>query len=287
MRRARCVVGLTALFLLVGCTGTGKSPSTDHGAAAGAPAAGAARPGAEAAPTPVRSALPPRSLVKTAALTVRVTDVDADADRAIGIATAAGGDVLADRRSGSGARASAELTLEVPPATLEAQLGQLARLGEQVSRTSSTDDVTQQVVDVTSRLASMRASLARVRALYAQATSIGDVIKLESELASREADLESLEAQQHDLALKTSHARIMLQLLAKHAAAPASGRAATGAGAGFARGWHAFVMSVRWTVGAFGTVLPFLLVAGALATLALWWRRRDRAGAPMSPPTQR
>lgn len=280
MRRTRYAVGLAALFLLAGCTGTAKKSSADLPAVAGAGAAGA-----DAAPGPTQSATPPRSLAKTAALTVRVTDVDAQADRAIRMVTAAGGDVLADMRSGSGGRASAELTLEVPPAALEVQLGALAGLGEQVSRTSSTDDVTQQVVDVASRLTSMRASLARVRALYAQATSISDVIKLESELATREANLESLEAQQHDLALRTARARITLQLLAKHAAAPASRPA--GPGTGFARGWHAFLTSARWTVGAFGTVLPFLLLAGALATFALWWRRRAQAGRPTSSTSQR
>jgi len=285
MRRSWCAAVLAALVLLAGCTGTAKKSGGSQETAGAARAENAAEAGVEAAPRPGSAPPAPRSLVKTAALTVRVTDVDAQADRAIGIAIAAGGDVLADQRSGSGGRASAELTLEVPPATLEPQLSRLARLGEQVNRASSTDDVTQQVVDVSSRLASMRASLARVRALYSQATSISDVIKLESELASREANLESLEAQQHDLALQTARAKITLQLLAMRAVAPASRRAGPGVGAGFARGWHAFVASVRWTAGAFGTLLPFLLVAGALAALGLWWRRRGHAGAPTSPPS--
>jgi hypothetical protein len=285
MRRFRCVAVLSALVLLAGCTGTATKSGGPQGIAAAGAAQSAAGAGAEASPRPANAVPAPRSLVKTAALTVRVTDVDAQADRAIAIAIAAGGDVLADQRSGSGGRASAELTLEVPPAMLEPQLNRLAGLGVQVNRASSTDDVTLQVVDVNSRLASMRASLARVRALYAQATSISDVIKLESELAGREADLESLETQQHDLALKTARAKITLQLLAMRAPAPASRRAGPGVGAGFARGWHAFVASVRWTAGAFGTLLPFLLVAGALAALGLWWRRRAHASAPTSPPS--
>jgi uncharacterized protein DUF4349 len=285
MRRSWCAAVLAALVMLAGCTGTAKSGGPQGMAAADGGAQSAAGAGVDASPRPGNAVPAPRSLVKTAALTVRVTDVDAQADRAIGIAIAAGGDVLADQRSGSGGRASAELTLEVPPATLEPQLRRLARLGEQVNRVSSTDDVTQQVVDVNSRLGSLRASLARVRALYAQATSISDVIKLESELASREANLESLEAQQHDLALDTARAKITLQLLAMRAPAPASRRVGSGMGAGFARGWHALVASVRWTVGAFGTLLPFLLLAGALAALGLWWRRRAHAGAPTSPPS--
>jgi hypothetical protein len=137
-----------------------------------------------------------------------VADVSAQAGRAVRIVTAAGGDVLADQRSGSGNQAVADLTLEVPPDALETDLDRLAALGDQVDRTTSTDDVTQQVVDVASRLISLRASLSRVRTLYARANTIADVIRLESELTSRQADLERLETQQHDLARQTARATL-------------------------------------------------------------------------------
>jgi hypothetical protein len=275
------------LVLITACTSSKKSNTADRALAPAGPSSAAAGTGAA---TPATSGtqpptVPTRALVKTATLTVRVTNVNAQADHAIRIATAAGGDVLDDERSGSGTRASAQLTLEVPPNTLEAQLGRLAALGDQIDRKTSTDDVTQKVVDVTSRLASMRTSLDRVRTLYANANSIGDVIRLESELASREADLESLEAQQHDLDRQTARATITLQLLAKQAVATAAHKQHRGGvGRGFVGGWHAFTASVRWTVTAFGAVLPFLVIAIAAGAVVLWWRRRVTPG---SPPAQR
>src|SRR5215831_10005167 len=141
MRRSWCAAVLAALVLLAGCTGTAENSGGRQGMAAAGRAQTEAGAGVEASPRSESAVPAPRSLAKTATLTVRVTDVDAQADRAIGIAIAAGGDVLADQRSGSSGRASAELTLEVPPATLEPQLGRLGRLGEQVNRASSTDDV--------------------------------------------------------------------------------------------------------------------------------------------------
>jgi len=283
--------GSAALLLLAGCTGSsqksanlGVAPSA-AGAAAGSTAASAGS-GGTASQAPSAPDLPARSLAKTAGLTVRVADVNAQAQRAVRVATSAGGDVLSDRRSGEGVHATADLTLEVPPNSLERDLDQLAALGEQVDRNTNTDDITQQVVDVTSRLSSMRASLARVRSLYAKAASIGDVIRLESELASRQANLESLEAQQQDLTRQSARATIRLQLLAKRAAAaPVAAQHASGVSGGFTRGWHAFTAFVRWTVIAFGAVLPFLLVVAAAGALVLWWRRRKPTPSePATPP---
>ncbi|HEY3718106.1 MAG TPA: DUF4349 domain-containing protein [Jatrophihabitantaceae bacterium] len=283
--------GSAALLLLAGCTGTSQksansgAPPSAAGSAAGSTAASAGSGGAASQATSAPD-LPPRSLAKTAGLTVRVADVNAQAQRAVRVATSAGGDVLTDRRSGEGVHATADLTLEVPPNSLERDLDLLAALGEQVDRSTNTDDVTQQVVDVTSRLSSMRVSLARVRSLYAKAGSIGDVIRLESELASRQANLESLEAQQQDLARQTARATIHLQLLAKRAvAAPVAAKHASGVSGGFTRGWHAFTVFVRWTVIAFGAVLPFLLVVAAAGALVVWWRRRKpTSGDPATPP---
>lgn len=270
-----------ALVVVAGCTSTHGSKSAarigDGGppSAAAAPAAGAGSTEQSPATAPN---LPDRALVKTASLTVRVADVNAQAGRAVRIATAAGGDVLADQRSGSGIHAAAALTLEVPPSSLETALDRLAALGDHVDRTTSTDDVTQQVVDVASRLLSLRASLNRVRTLYARANTIADVIRLESELTSRQADLEKLETQQHDLARRTARATIKVHLQAR-TPAPAPAAAAKhhgGVGRGFSGGWHAFTAFVRWTVTAFGAVLPFLVVATAGLGGALWWRRRTR-----------
>jgi hypothetical protein len=276
------------LALIAGCTANQGSSKADlvegaggNGAAA-APSAGAAAGKDATATTPN---LPDRALVKKASLTVRVAEVNAQAGHAVRIATAAGGDVLADQRSGSGNQAVADLTLEVPPDALETELDQLAALGDPLDRTTSTDDVTQQVVDVASRLASLRDSLNRVRTLYARANTIADVIRLESELTSRQAELEKLETQQHDLARQTARATINVHLQARPAAPPP--RTAThhgGVGRGFSGGWHAFVTFVRWTVTAFGAVLPFLAVALAAAGGGLWWRRRTH-GPVATPPS--
>ena len=284
------LVGASGLLLVAGCSASQKSASGGGGqavrpekAAASQSAAGAV--GVGTADTTTAPPPPSRALVKSADMTVRVPNVEAQAHSAIQIARSHGGDVLADERAGSADHASAQLTLEVPPASFSEVLDRLAKLGEQVSRKSATDDVTQQVADVNSRLESMRASLDRVRALYATAVSIRDVISIESEVAKREADYESLQAQQRGLTKQAAHSIVHLQLVAKQVVVAHARKHSTGVLDKFGRGWDAFVATARWTLGAIGTVLPFLVLFGGIGVVALWLRRRH-ASAPSSPPVQ-
>jgi len=284
------LVGASGLLLVAGCSASRKSADTGGGqvvrpapAAASQSAAGGV--GAGTADTTKSAPAPKRALVKTADMTVRVPNVAAQAQRAIQIARSHGGDVLADQRAGTADHASAQLTLEVAPASFSEVLDRLAGLGEQVSRKSTTDDVTQQVADVNSRLVSMRASLDRVRALYAKAVSISDVIGIESQVAKREADYESLQAQQRALTKQAAHSIVHLQLVAKQVVVAHPPKHSTGVLDKFGRGWDAFVATARWTLGAIGTVLPFLVLFGGIGVVALWLRRR-RGPAPSSPPAQ-
>jgi hypothetical protein len=284
------LVGASGLLLVAGCSASHKSVSggglravSPETAAASQSAAGSA--GAGTADTTTSPPAPSRALVKTADMTVRVPDVEAQARSAIQIARSHGGDVVADERAGAADHASAQLTLEVAPASFSEVLDRLAGLGEQVSRKSATDDVTQQVADVNSRLVSMRDSLDRVRALYAKAVSISDVIGIESQVAKREADYESLQAQQRALTKEAAHSIVHLQLVAKQVVVAQAPKHSTGVLDKFGRGWDAFVATARWTLGAIGTVLPFLVLFGAIGVVALWLRRR-RASAPSSPPVR-
>jgi hypothetical protein len=284
------LVGASGLLLVAGCGASQKSAGGGGGqvvrpetAAASQSAAGGV--GAGSADTTKSPPAPSRALVKTADMTVRVPNVEAQAHSAIQIARSHGGDVLADERAGSADHASARLTLEVAPASFSEVLDRLAGLGEQVSRKSATDDVTQQVADVNSRLASMRASLDRVRALYAKAVTISDVIGIESEVAKREADYESLQAQQRGLTKQATHSIVHLQLVARQVVVAHARKHSAGVLDKFGRGWDAFVATARWTLGAIGTVLPFLVLLGGIGLVALWLRRR-RGQAPSSPPVQ-
>ncbi|HZY76208.1 MAG TPA: DUF4349 domain-containing protein [Jatrophihabitantaceae bacterium] len=280
----------------------GSAPQSQRGAAGdkAAPAAapaprqgthlGALKPGTSTAGTDTAD-VTSLALIRTASLEVRIARASAvahAADEADRIAVASGGTVYSDDRT-AGRYASASLTLKVPPPSLEPVLNQLAALGKEVQRTSSTKDVTSQVADVSSRVLSARKSLIRLRALYTEATKVGQVIEIESEIATREADLESLEAQQRALSSQTATATIDLSLVAaKHVPPPAKPHPSRGGFVGgLTHGWDAFVTTMTALVTALGAVLPFLLLVILAGAIGWRWRhrmfRRPRPSEPSAP----
>jgi hypothetical protein len=228
--------------------------------------------------------------IRIAELTVAIRDADqvaAKADAAGDIALRAGGDVDADDRI-SGPRASATLRLRVPPSALHDILRDLSRLGEEKSRTLSTTDVTEKVADVKSRVASARGAIAWLRAFYDRAAKVSDMIAVEPELATREADLESLQAQQRTLVQETAQAAITLTSRTAPKPPPPPAEKAGGFLGGLQRGWDGFTAAAAWVAPGLGTVLPFLLLALAVAAAARfgWGRLAGRHPAPTPTPPE-
>ncbi|PZS27029.1 MAG: DUF4349 domain-containing protein [Pseudonocardiales bacterium] len=312
MRRIVVVTGAAALasmVLLAGCSQSHLAGKANSGSGGGAVAdsaqskAGGAYNGAAGAPAalpngtapqakaPAKAKVPVTSaaLIRTADLVVEITngaDVAAKANRAAQIATAAGGQVFADDRT-AGTNPTAALTLKVPGESLTRVLGDLAALGKEKSRHSTTQDVTTQVADVTSRVRSAQASIDRLRALFSRATKVGDVISLESELSQREADLESLQAQQRSLAAQTEMATVTLNLSTASAATVAKKHQdKSGFLGGLQRGWRAFTHGAGAVATGFGAALPFLGLGLLILGVAVIVRRRLRNSTPpvITPP---
>ena len=247
---------------------------------AGGSVNGSAKSGAAA-----KTLLSTAALIRTAQLSVEIahgSDVAAQANRAEQIALEAGGLVYSDERS-AGTSPTAALTLKVPGAKLVSVLAQLAALGKETSRHSSTQDVTTEVADVTSRVRSAQASIDRLRLLFDRASRVGDVIALESELAQREADLESLQAQQRTFGEQTAMATLTLDLSTAAAGAHKKDHRTTGFLGGLSRGWHAFASGAAGLSTALGAALPFLVLLLLVLGGALIIRRRVRTGAGPIP----
>jgi hypothetical protein len=302
-------VGLTAAGLLAACTGgtdsasrarnadaaaasvpaIGSAASSVAGPAPAAAGAGSAASSAGSSGTAPKSATGPGTadlpsgpaLIKTAAMSLNVSSVAQAATQAGALATGAGGSVARDNRSGSGPEAIADVQLAVPPDRMTATLTGLNRLGDVVSQTSSSTDVTKQVADVGSRVRSARSAIARLQTLYAKANTVGEILSVESTLSSREADLEALEAQQSALTTQTSMASISVHFATRPAPVPAAKAVHHhhGFSAGLRNGWHAFTATAGGIVVVLGALLPFVpvvLVAGAI----IWFVRRRRSTTP-------
>lgn len=250
------------------------SDFTNDGAAAGAEG-----------PSIVDVPLEDRAVIRTGSLTLTSTDV-ATARRHVLNAIEALGGYVADEQSRAdddGGLRLTDLSLAVPTGEFGTAIERAADAGTVTGRTQSARDVTEQVVDVETRVASAEASLRRIRLLLGRAESLGDVIRLEQVLSSRQADLESLQAQQQSLAARTDLASLQVTIAVppkKAEPTPEPEEEAAGFFPGLSRGWDALASGYVTLATAAGTALPTLLVLGLLALLVRWITRRVRRNHP-------
>jgi Domain of unknown function (DUF4349) len=181
-----------------------------------------------------------REIIYVVDLTVEVDDVGAAVRRASEMAAASGGFVASETIEGG---ENASITLRVPTETHSDIVTRLESLGEVRNRVRTAEDVTEEVVDVEARIASQRRSIERIRALLDQAADIDDVVRIESELATREAELDSLLLRQEELAKLTTLATVTVTFIA-------SGSTDDDVGfvSGLRAGWNALVDAAKVTM---------------------------------------
>ncbi|HUA31389.1 MAG TPA: DUF4349 domain-containing protein [Streptosporangiaceae bacterium] len=319
---ALCCAGLVsgATLLLAGCSQAGPSgsassasgPAAQHaaaapagpaapvsGGAAGQPAAGAqAASGAQPAPaapagSAARLALATQSIVYTASLTLRAGNVTAAASQATSLVLAQGGYVSSEHatpRTSSRTQPTASLQLKIPVVAYQPTLSKLTRLGTEVSLSEQASDVTQQVANVNSLVTSSQDAITQLEALLKRAGSIADLLSVQEQINQQESSLEALQAQQRALAGETDYATVSVTLLGPKPARHPVKKAARRHGflAGLASGWHGLRVAASAVFTAIGAVLPFAVVAAALAGAGYAGRRRlrrllVRRGTPPTP----
>jgi hypothetical protein len=180
------------------------------------------------------------------------------------------------------------LVMRVPEPAFDEAMRALAGIGRTERTDRRSKDVTTEVIDVDTRVATQEASLARLQRFLRQATDVDDMIRLESEIATRQATLESLLAQQKYLSDQTSMSTITVRLRTPASPPPQEPAQEAGFVVGLADGWAALktVLVAGATVA--GVLLPFL-VALALLGVPLWLlvrtvARRRGPAAPAAPP---
>src|SRR5262245_43658431 len=93
-----------------------------------------------------------RSIIYSANVSVKVTDVNKAADDATAAARDAGGSVSADQRTLDNDRSVATLTLRVPSTAFSSTVETVAKLGTEESRSIQSQDVTESLIDVDARI---------------------------------------------------------------------------------------------------------------------------------------
>lgn len=232
-----------------------------------------------------------RQVIKTGSVTITVPRPADAADEAARIVESAGGriDSRTERAATDGDKGSASLTVRIPSAKLTATLEKLESLGTVEDVAISSDDVTGQSQDLDARISALRTSVDRLLALMSKATSTQDLITIESALSERQGNLESLEAQQRQLQDQVDLSSIRLEL--NSVAKPRTALPGNFLD-GVIVGWNSIVAFFAGVLVVVGVLLPWLVIAGAIAfgviaaVRARRRRRRSSAGPRPSAPSE-
>jgi hypothetical protein len=230
-----------------------------------------------------------QSIVYTASIELRATNVAATARRVTSIVESAGGYIAAERAgsaSPAGSRQTISITLKVPVAGYDAVLAQLSSpdLGKQLSMHQQATDVTQEVANVGSLVTSEQDAIAALDGLLQHAASVADLLQVQQQISADESTLNSLLAQQRALNDETSYATVTMMLVPPPHAPPHRKPVSHSFLTGLLSGWHALRHAAGWLATALGAALPFLIIAGVLGALGYAVRRRY-VRRRVAPPT--
>ena len=254
-----------------------------------------ARSEGEAAIQTAKLAPASQSIIYTASLTIRATNVTAAAKRAVSIVVAAGG-YTADEQASSARTArtgrTVSLTLKVPVPAYQGVLEQLSSpaLGKQLSMQQQSTDVTQQVADVNSLVTSEQDAIAALQRLLKRAAGVSGLLQVQRQISHDESTLNSLLAQQRALDHETSYGTVTMTLVSPRHAVPHKKKPVSRHSfvTGLSAGWRALRHATGWVLTALGAALPFLVVVVVLAGFGYASRRRfarRRAAPTAAGPT--
>ena len=288
-RRRVLIAGATLICLagfVTACSSGDIGPMTGDQAMPGEPMMDAALgPEAMQAQGDRDAASVQQQVIKTATISIRVDDVTTTGAKVVSLVTVNEGFVQQQDLSNSDETTYETITARVPADRLDAFISEVSALGSVQSLTSQAADVTQQVVDLDARIGALQTSAKRLEELLAATSSVADLVAVETELANRQAELDSLISQRDYLRDQVSYSTVTVLL---SPVVESIGATPPGFVSGLQNGWTALVMLVGVAITAVGFLLPFVLIAAAIAVPiiiainAMGRRRRRHESGPGS-----
>ncbi|WP_250448134.1 DUF4349 domain-containing protein [Actinotalea sp. C106] len=182
--------------------------------------------------------------------------------------------------------ASALLVVRIPATEVTTTLERLEELGEVQQISQNSDDVTAQSQDLDARVRALQTSISRLEALLERSGSIEEIVEAEQVLTDRQSQLESLQSQRSRLSEQVAMSTFELDLWSTP---PSATEARGGFLGGLSTGWDALVSTLAGLSLTLGVLLPWLILLGLVALVAVavrrGLRRRQTATAPSAAPS--
>ena len=202
-----------------------------------------------------------RDVVKTASMTITVSNTSEAADKAAVMVEEVDGRVDSRSEDAGSDRglARTSVVLRVPVAKLDGVVRELKTLGTVQTAETTSEDVTAQRVDLDARIKALQTSVDRLLAIMRDARDPEALISAEDALSQRQADLDSLRAQRDALGDRIEYSTVDVTFVAESIGGPAP-KEYQGFMGQVERGWDTMVFVVGNLVLLFGLMLPWLIV---------------------------
>lgn len=159
-----------------------------------------------------------RKLISKAWRTVKVKDVEESYEKAVKVATQAGGFVESSsmEKGTEEKERRAELTLRVPANSLEKVMEEVKKLGEVLSTRMQGEDVTEQWADLQARIKNLRWEEEQLlKIMKEKAKTLDELLRMEGEVARLRGQIEQNEGRMTLLRDQVSLATLYLTLVEK------------------------------------------------------------------------
>lgn len=217
-------------------------------------------------------------IIKTASVTMEVTDVTGAIESLKTIASQKGGFISSTNvQKNSNDRLSGYVVLRIPQAEFENSLAGVKAIGTVKSASTQGEDVTEEYVDLQAQKTSYQNQLAQYNAIMKQSTKVEDIIKVQEQIDRVQTELNRLEGR-----LKYLNSRIDLSTISVSLQEPEPVGGDTG---------HNFVSTINEGIaGFFGmidaliillfTLLPVIILGGIGYAIYRWKKGNKPAPVP-------
>jgi len=209
--------------------------------------------------------MPAAMLIRTGNASIEVDSLAAGIAAVHALAAHLGGYIANTSMQAGNARVhSATLQLRIPSARFDEAMAALRPIGKLESSNVDAEDVGEEYVDVSAQVANGRRLEARLIEILATRTGkLSDVLAVERELARVRGEIDRQEGRLRYLRAHTAMSTLVVTV---HEPLPIVGQHGSGSviAESFRQSWRNFVGFVAGFIAALGTLVPLLVVLGAV-----------------------
>lgn len=286
-----CAIAAAGCTSLMSSSGTSSSEQRVYGDSSNSYGAGLAVAEKSAAYYPMATAVPTTvsgsgtdigtKIIRTAQVSLEVTDVTASADAFKTLAQQNGGYLSSSNvQRGYNDRLSATVVLRIPQSAFETVLESVKASGTVKSVSVQGEDVTEEYVDLTAQKTSYQNQLAQYYTIMKQAVKVEDVIAVQAQIDRVQTELDRLEGR-----LRYLNSRIDLSTITVYLQEPEPVGGETG---------HSFITAINEGIaGFFGTIdgliillftiLPLIVIGGIAYAVYRWKKGKCKNQQAVAP----